>query len=48
MNVWLWSANPDGLFARTNPTVDYVNPLAAAYAARMDHLNPLVAAYAAR
>jgi len=34
MNVWLWSANPDGLFARTNPTVDYTNPLVAAYAAK--------------
>ena len=34
MNVWLWSANPAGLFAKTNPTVDYENPLVAAYAAR--------------
>jgi hypothetical protein len=48
MNVWLWSANPDGLFAKTNPAVDYVNPLAAAYASRRDHLSLLVAAYAAR
>jgi hypothetical protein len=34
MNVWLWSANPDGLFAKTNPSVDYENPLLAAYAAK--------------
>jgi hypothetical protein len=33
MNLWLWSANPDGLFAKANPTVDYENPLVAAYAA---------------
>ena len=33
MNVWLWSANPNGLFASTNPAVDYENPLVAAYRA---------------
>jgi hypothetical protein len=34
VKVWLWSANPSGLFARTNPSLDYVNPLVAAYSAR--------------
>jgi hypothetical protein len=34
MNAWLWSANPRGLFATTNPAVDYENPLLAAYSPR--------------
>jgi len=33
MHVWLWRANPDGLFASTNPTLGYQNPLATAYGA---------------
>jgi hypothetical protein len=33
MQVWLWSANPNGLFAGTNPAADYDNPLIAAYSA---------------
>jgi hypothetical protein len=31
LNVWLWSANPNGLFASTNPASEYENPLVAAY-----------------
>jgi hypothetical protein len=33
MHVWLWSANPNGLFSGTNPAADYENPLVAAYGA---------------
>ena len=27
MRVWLWAANPNGLFASTNPAASYANPL---------------------
>jgi len=33
LHVWLWRANPDRLFASTNPTLGYQNPLATAYGA---------------
>jgi hypothetical protein len=33
MHVWLWAANPNGLFATVNPTLGYTNPLVAAYSA---------------
>jgi DNA-binding transcriptional LysR family regulator len=33
VSVWLWSPNPSGLFASTNPAADYESPLVAAYSA---------------
>ena len=31
LRVWLWQANPKGLYARTNPAATYSSPLVAAY-----------------
>jgi hypothetical protein len=31
MRAWLWTANPNGLFAGANPAAGYENPLTAAY-----------------
>jgi hypothetical protein len=31
VRVWLWAPNPAGLFAKTNPSLGYANPLAIAF-----------------
>jgi hypothetical protein len=31
MRVWLWAANPNGLFASTNPAASYASPLVPGY-----------------